>query len=384
VPLIVCGGTSPHNRANIDSQKGERDDEASRASSQETSGKHQGHEPKHAVVKAVLTGIAVFGVAIAITWCTTGGFSSTTSNSVPVGNTSGNMANGGLAAEQDGWTYYINQDSTRGYSIRRISSEGKSASVIWSSSSTMPLTCLNVINDEVYFVSGDGICEVGTDGSDEKTIYNGSVGGLVIAGDEAYFLCDDGICRVDLDGSDEKTIYNDNGSTVYLDIVGDEVYFSGIGNSICKVGTDGSGEKTVYSGSADNLNINDLNIVGDEAYFVSDNFPYYSIRKVGLDGKDESTVWSAAGKAILNSLNVVGDEAYFESESEATSTGSYSICAVGTDGKGEKVIWSAPSGVSPIYLNIAGDEMYFRNANSNAYNNSLYRVDTDGENERTV
>jgi hypothetical protein len=383
VPSVTRRDVSSCSKVSTNSQKSEQDDKISPASLRKMSEKHLSHEPKHVVVKLAVAWIALIVVAFVVVWNTRGFFSTASNSTASTGNTAGNIENNGLVAEQDGWTYYVNQDSTGDYSIRRISSEGKSESVIWSSSSTAPLRYLNVVDDEAYFVrdssSGDSICKVDLNGKNEATIWSTSEDDaptyLSVIGNEAYFVSGDSICKIATDGSGEKTIYK--GSAAELNIVGSEVYFVGK-SSICAIGTDGSGEKTVYTGQA-----GDLNVIDGKAYFISGNaLSGYSICKVGLDGKNESTVWSATSKIGLNSLNVVGDIAYFMSYNSSTTK--YSICKVGTDGKDEETVWSASSSMSPLYLSIAGGEMYFLNANNNAYNNSLYRVDTDGKNERTV
>lgn len=341
--------------------------------------KHFGRRLKYGSIKPIVFGIAVFAIVIAVIWYMGVGSFGITS----AGNTAGNINSNGLAAEQDGWTYYLNEGSSSGCSIRKISSEGKSESVVWSSSSATALGYLNISDGEAYFIksssSGDSICKVGLDGKNESTVWSASgnttLGYLSVIGDEAYFTShnsDDSyqsICKIGLDGSNEKKIFSGSASSVGdLNIVGSEVYFVNSG-SICKVGIDGTNEKVIYKGSVD-----DLNVINNEAYFVSGN----SICKVGLDGKNESTVWSTSGNTTLHWLNIVDDAAYFESYNFLTS--SYAICKVETDSTNETTLWSTKGGSWPIYLNIVDGEIYFFKFN----NDLLYRIDISGKNERTV
>ena len=387
VPLIVRGGVSSHDKASTSSQTNGQAGKASLVSSQETSDKHPDHESKHVIAKVAIAWIALIVVAFAVVWNTRGFFSTVSNSTVSAGNTVGNIVNGGLAAKQGNSTYFMSTGSAYGWSIKKISADGSDESTILSAPNAAKLCDLNIVDDEMYFVSTDvstakwSIMKAGTDGANESTILSASVVGLddlTVIGDKAYFIDDDAsgsysIREIDTDGEKVSTVWSAPTKTELkaLNVINDEMYFvsetvSG-STSLCKVATDGSNEKTVYKGS-----VEDPNVVDGEVYFLSKSSSDYSICRVDLDGKNESTIWSSSSPA-LEYLNVVGDEMYFVNNIFSQGT----VCKVGIDGSGEKVVWWSTNGEK---LSVAGDEMYFLNSD----NNFIYKVGTDGTNGSKV
>lgn len=293
-------GMSPS--GGIGGQVGETGSELDQGDSFARMGRDRKGHPNHKVLIALAVAVAAVVVAWRMGLFTMGAS----------GNTSGNITNDGLAAEQsglgpvEGWTYFVSTSSS-GWSIHKISSDGTgSTGVVCSASSTTEPRYLNVVGNEVYFMSKGSsnsysICKVGTDGTGEKTIWSApsgtSLDDLDVTGGKAYFMSDDSsgndsICKVSLDGTGESAIWSVSGKdTLYcLDVIDSEAYFLGYdsssGWSVDQVGTDGTSKKTLWSAPS-GTSLDCLNVVDDKAYFLGYDFPSCAIMKVNTDGTGE-------------------------------------------------------------------------------------------------
>jgi|GEM_PF-4767854 len=109
-----------------------------------------------------------------------------------LGNTTGNLANGGLAAEDSSYIYYVNYFD--GGSIWRAEKDGTKAMKLNSDASSY----LNVKNGYIYYINNSNnspsIYCVKTDGTENWEIYDGIASGpgpiesLILSDDALYFL----------------------------------------------------------------------------------------------------------------------------------------------------------------------------------------------------
>ena len=265
-----------------------------------------------------------------------------------VGNTSGNLANDGLVAQQGDWIYYVSFDGEN-----------------------------NTLN------------KMKTDGSDKKTLLNGNIFNVSVVGDWIYYNCGDrndgsgSIGRVKTDGSNIQTLcsattYTRNGE---FNVIGDwiyYIYYSTGDNQIKKMKTDGSAQEKLYS--IGNGNIYTLNVTGDWIYFsyYTGNYPYYTyIGKVKTDGSDKIAQTVAENIASL-AFNVVGDWIYYSSYSPKDNIDTLS--KVKTDGTSHLNITSGDINGSKFGcgFNVVGDDIYYCTADG------LYKIKTDGSGEQKV
>jgi len=258
-----------------------------------------------------------------------------------VGNTSGNLANGGLVAQQGDWIYYVSFD-------------GKN----------------NTLN------------KIKTDGKGKKTLLYGNIFYVSVVGDWIYYSCgylDEGsgsIGRVKTDGSKNQTLLNVTNyvSNREFNVVGDWIYYiydeSPGYDRIMKMKTDGSAREELFS--TESSNIYTINVVGDWIYysFYAGNYPYYTyIGKVKTDGSDNPQL---VAQNTSTAFNVVGDWVYYSSYSSTQDIDTLS--KIKTDGTSHLNIISDQINGSKFGcgFNVVGDDIYYCTANG------LYKIKTDG------
>lgn len=174
------------------------------------------------------------------------------------GNTSGNIVNMGIAAQQDGWIYYSNgRDKGKLYKVRTDGTEKTKLN------DSPLITYINVSDGWVYYKSEHGISKIKTDGSEETTLVDleryrniyqvAYISSMYVSGEWIYYLFytapGDGIensstniYRIRTDGSRNSQVCRDQATSMSMD--GDWIYFDNksYNNALYKIKTDGSGE----------------------------------------------------------------------------------------------------------------------------------------------
>ena len=129
-----------------------------------------------------------------------------------IGNTSGNIANGGIAAESNGWIYYRSNDNG---SIYKMKNDGSEETKLNSDNCRY----INVVGEWVYYIKatdereghyGD-IFRMRTDGSSRTLVAEGDYSLLTVQGGYLY-------CIVRTDSSQNE--WYDGGDTVRMDLDG--------------------------------------------------------------------------------------------------------------------------------------------------------------------
>ena len=152
-----------------------------------------------------------------------------------VGNTSGNILNGGMITRQGEWVYY----NYNGISKMKVDGTGKV------NLSYAKATEINVVGDWIYYLDTSNnlrnIYKLKTDGS-EKIDLKISAYDVNVFGDWIYYFKIGDIYKAKIDGTNETIVFDSSMMASDLYIVGDWVYFREA-LDIYKVKMDGS-EKT--------------------------------------------------------------------------------------------------------------------------------------------
>lgn len=259
---------------------------------------------------------------------------------INVGNTEGNIINGGLATQQNDWVYYFQYDTSitgpyqpNNSSIYKMKLDG--------SNKTKLITAygsdLNIKGDWLYYINNNDkkIYKVKTDGSSNQRLSNETVlYDMIIVGDLIYVLDEySSIMIYNLDGSyhgilwgsprdfvvygnsiyfthigDNDSIWrtgssNDklnNEPSYYINVYGNNIYFIDSENNICRISTSG-GYKTL---------IGNDKVAPLTSFLVDDGWIYYSntndggkLYKMKLDGSSKVKVSTVS----IPKFNIVGD-----------------------------------------------------------------------------
>ncbi|HBL83844.1 MAG: hypothetical protein A2Y17_08110 [Clostridiales bacterium GWF2_38_85] len=155
------------------------------------------------------------------------------------GNTPGNISNGGMVAEHDGWIYYSN-----GYHngwLYRMKPDGSENTLIVEDYAEG----INVVNDSIYYVNRSDhrkIYRIKNDGT-ERTILNENFCTQInVVSDWVYYvIVDDEHCIYKMKtNSTEQTKLNSE-YTYNIMVVGEWLYYSIKGYQLKKMKTDGTG-----------------------------------------------------------------------------------------------------------------------------------------------
>ncbi len=165
-----------------------------------------------------------------------------------VGNSNGNIVNGGLAALQGEVVYFR---SNEGGSLARGSLDGGGVKVISSDAAWF----INVIGDWIYYSNRDDnnrLYKIITDGSGRATLTDGGSWFVTVVEGWIYYISEDDdyqLAKIDLNG-DNKTIISED-SAWFINIADGWIYYINRSDQdkIYRIKTDGS-EKTEVSSYA--------------------------------------------------------------------------------------------------------------------------------------
>ena len=267
------------------------------------------------------------------------------------GNTTGNIANGGIAVPcgesvyfsngldggkiykvdiaksevtqinncdsrylniSDGWLYYSNFDENS--RIEKFQIGGKEAMTVKNDHSENII----VLNEWIYYINKSDqsrVYRVNIDGSERERISEDGVTEFGITEEWIYYVNIGGvntrkIYKIKLDGS-ERTQLNEHHSR-YINIADDWIYYTGQNTAfpepsyIYKMNKDGSNNTLVSMNDANNLN------VVDDWIYYSNWDDGYSIYKIGIDGNQNTKLNDHSSRNI----NVTGDWIFYISANE--------------------------------------------------------------------
>ena len=288
-----------------------------------------------------------------------------------IGNTSGNLRNGGTAALQGDYIYFsygrgdaegiyavktdefqysINPDKIENY---RITSDRA--------------TDINVVGKWIYYNNG-GIYAVKTDGSEGHIVTDDDVYYMLVVDDWIYYSMTDGLYAIKTDGTEKHIIDSDIVRWFY--VVDDWVYYTESDSGIFAVRTDGSDKRQLTDDSPSSVNV-----VDDLIYYsVCNNWDPRAIYRMKTDGSEKRMI---AEDVHARRINVVGDWIYY------VRVNDYGLYAIKTDGSEaytlidfEDSSLSGYSHNSVSAINVVGDWIYFSGTVYGEYGE--YAIKTDG------
>ena len=277
------------------------------------------------------------------------------------GNSGGNLAAGGLFAEQDGWLFYISAGQ-----IERMRTDATEPDhrrpVNLDRDFTPPITdnWLNVSGDWAYFRSGAGFTRAridgwGVRGGDNVQVlaeYTNRQGwaGATIIGDRIYFV-DIGnggrAYRMRHDGTERERL-NDMQMPSSSVFDAEWIYTYSAGN-LRRISHDGSVNEQLTRGFGTEIFI-------DDGWIYTRN----ALRRIRTDGSDEQQF----GEGNVTGVNVSGDFAFFSNTGDGGSL--YRIRTDGTD-------MQKLNDVRSESIHIAGGWVYYTTGHTN-----WQRIRTDG------
>ncbi len=255
-----------------------------------------------------------------------------------VGNTPGNLNNGGLFCEYNGKIYFANPyDDDRLYVMNSDCSDAKKLN-------EDTVAYLNVSNDSIYYVKNNfsedtigavfrgqlfGLYRCNLDGSECKSLYSKLSGKMSLAGDYIYYQHYDehtplSLHKVRIDGKKNKQI----SATPYIPscVTNQKIYFvdETKNNAISVLDTKSDQITKFYDANAYMIDYQN-----NYLYYIDLN-QNYSIVRLNMGTQTVELLYTDnTGKIV--SLNVYGNKIFFQLESETDGrTGLYRMNTDGT------------------------------------------------------
>ncbi|MGP6145888.1 DUF5050 domain-containing protein [Jeotgalibaca sp. A122] len=292
------------------------------------------------------------------------------------GNTSGNLNNGGVVAQQGDWIYYTHLAN---YGLYKMKTDGSEKMKLNDDS---PYN-MNVVGDWIYYFNFPEVAEseppssykIKTDGTERTRMEYGVFFGSVVVGDWIYSAIEeeDGfkLYKIKTDGT-EKIKLDGEGSVYSIYVVGDWIYYGSTQieegemanpGDIYKIKTDGTERTKVSEG-----NHISIVVVDDWIYYVAYSVDETVMYKIKTDGTEQTQI---VDDNDIGGLNVVGSWIYFTRKTEP------GIFKIKTDGTGKTKL-----NEDAIFASgIADGWIYYLTYKSDG-EAIMYKIKTDGT-ERT-
>ena len=258
-----------------------------------------------------------------------------------LGNTSGNIANEGLAVESDGWVYFA--DLHDGGSLNKMRANGTGVQKLGEYAS-----CINVVGGWVYYLRSGSLRKVRTSGKNDTEFSSeeGNFGNLHVVGEWIYAS----FAPHDVDGG-----------------------------LLRKVRADFSGEAQICDDLIESCEC--FAIDGDWIYYAKDSECSELWRVRAADGLAKERLPLEEGQYLYAGFNVVGGWVYYTGYNDAYKPCLYKIKA---DGSSKAAICTAEGNVGSI--NIAGDWVYYSTSyfQDGIYQTSIFKVRADGHGKKHV
>ena len=301
------------------------------------------------------------------------------------GNTTGNIANGGLVAMQGDWVYYANfSDGMKLYKMREDGSGNQKLcddKCVAFKGFYSIYSNINVVGDWVYYVNCNDavsatIYKIRTDGTGRQEFSSFVVGicSYVNVIDNWIYLCEgnawgDGpLVKIRADGTGEEYL-NEDEVCSYINVVEGWVYYR-YGElesaGLYKKRIDGTGKQKLSDGEC-----KWINVVEGWAYYVNDCLDS-GLYKIRIDGTDKQKLYDDECEWI----NVSGDWIYCRiyDYGDVKAFGP-KLHKIKIDGTGKQKL----SDDDCSDINVVGDWVYYTKDES-----ELYRVRIDGTDRQLV
>ena len=278
-----------------------------------------------------------------------------------IGNTTGNIANGGLAVFYSDSIYFSN--GFDGGKIYKVAGESSEITRINNYNSSY----LNIIDGQIYYsnLDQDGRIEkLIIDDKTPMTVNNDRSENLIIIDEWIYYINKNDwsrIYRVKTDGTNQEKISED-GVTQFW-ITEDWIYYINIGGvntrKIYKIGFDGSGRNQLNEHHSRYINLSDewIYYTGQTTAFPEPSYIY----KMRKDGSESTLIC----KNDASNINVADGWIYYSNWDDG-----YSIYKISTDGKQNVKL----NDHSSRNINVVSDWIIYKADNED----NTYQMRTDG------
>lgn len=286
------------------------------------------------VIAIILIILAISGIGIGV-FFNYQHSRTTMNNDNAVGNTSGNLLNGGLFCEYDGKIYFANpNDYNKLYVMNSDCTDIKKLN-------EDSVAYINVCGKYIYYA---------------KNNFNKSTVGMVFRGQ--LF----GLYRCDLDGGNEKILYNDRSGSVALS--GNTIFYQHYDDETAltfyRVGIDGKKEAKI----SDTAYL-PASVSGGKLYFSDPENKHHIL---SMDAKTNSISDFYSCNSYLASM--VGGYAYYIDLSK-----NYSLVRYNTSNQTLELLYAPESG-KIINYNVYGNKVFFQVEGGDKA--GLYRMNIDG------
>ena len=221
--------------------------------------------------------------------------------------------------------------------------------------------------DRIYFSNDEDeskLYSMNTDGGDMKKLSDSRAIYINVVGNRVYFTNDDYfICTIKTDGSDFITLNNNQSS--YIQVVGDDIFYvnGDDDDRVYTIKSDGSGRKKL----SDDTDVWSMNVVDGRIYYcIGDERQGYYIHSMNTDGSSKQKLCDDDSNSII----VVGDWVYYIHYETPNNAAIYRIK---TDGGSRQKL---TDGVG-FAFNVVGDWIYYA-----VLDDGLHRIKTDGSNRQ--
>lgn len=258
------------------------------------------------------------------------------------GNTSGNLANGGVICEKDGWIYFLNSSDNE--KLYKINVDDSGMTKI---SDDSPLF-INVEGDWIYYSNNNDqnkLYRVKTDGTKRSKLSDDLALNIYTADNVVYYSnkADNmSLYKINGDGTDRIKLSEDGANLI--NVVGSTIYYLNLSDNrkLYKVNIDGIGRTKLLDDE-----INTYNISEGWIYYsnMSDNYTLYKIR---LDGQNKIKLNDTPSGFV----NTVKNNIFY---ADYTKDGALSKRSIYSSEKGE----SNYSANNLALINSANDIIYF-------------------------
>jgi len=253
-----------------------------------------------------------------------------------VGNSTGNLNNGGDYVSKDDLIYFRSLSPAGG--LYKVNKDGSGKTKIIEESPKY----LNIVDDYFYYSDGWKLTKSKFDGSEKQVFANSAF--HVNVTDKYIFYTNIGpqdgyIYRMKLDGTQKIKLNDDHASQIVVS--GNSIYYTSFYNKLIKVDFDGNSKTNLLTGKF----INELNIEGDWIYFNYDQTLY----KMKTDGKELTQLSSDDPRHI----NVSGDWIYYSDFSKKKN-----LVRIKTDGTQRQGL----NQIKSSYISIIDNYIFFHDS----------------------
>jgi|GEM_PF-1642302 len=195
-----------------------------------------------------------------------------------IGNTSGNISNGGIASSSGGYLYVLNEK----YQLIRMEPDFSRYEILNYASTT----CINVVGNHVYFVAKEdnSIYRVNLATKVKTKIVEHAVVTMQVVGDWIYYIDKEdtnSIYSIKKDGTNKRKLTSQSSDDIC--IYGDYIYYNVEDVGVYRMPLRGDTQELVFEHS---VKISDINIIDDWLYFISDNQNIYRVNLNNLQSLD--------------------------------------------------------------------------------------------------